>query len=266
MGKYRLGEGGMIGVLLMEDKGYSTFNRRIKLSDGKYVTEGLIMTHPIEKAINGLKQRYDLTDKDNIIDVIRTGKYVDIPYGGAIRKEDGDNDTEYILVLIKNDDELKHEIEKYLNVYGYFLSHDHLWSNGFLELTFEKKYDVDVTDYVYKMGVLYHLCRKDVLHKILRNGLTPRENEWYVYKNEPRIYFFCVEVSDERLEYWVQDTFYGKTKKTNEYVLLKIDVSKIKNNPKFYGDPRLTDAVYTHDNVNPEAIKVIKEIKYESKI
>ena len=132
-----------------------------------------------------------------------------------------------------------------------------------LTLHLKKKYDVDVTDYVFEKGILYHLCRKEVVDKILKNGLSPRESQWYSFKNSPRIYFFCVEISDKNLEYWVQDTFFGKTIKSNDYVLLKIDVSKINNNPKFYGDPRLTDAVYTYDNINPEAIEKYKEIKYK---
>lgn len=138
MGEYRLGKG-LIGALLEEDKGYSIFNRRIRLSDGKYVTEGLIMTHPIEKAINGLKQRYSLTDKENIIELIRSNKFVDMPYNGTIEKENGLNNTEYITILVKNNTELINEIKRYLNVYGYFLSHDLSYENGYIDLTFEKK-------------------------------------------------------------------------------------------------------------------------------
>lgn len=188
---------------------------------------------------------------------------VDIPYGGAIKINNTNNNTNYIEIFAKTDEKTKKEIDYHLNNYGYFQSFYNILSNGHMNLTYEKKYDVDITDFIREKGVLYHVCRKDVIKKITNIGLTPRENEWISFKNQPRIYLFYEELSDTDLDEWIFQLNIGKKKKSNTYCLLSIDVSKIKNNPKFYIDPRLNGTTYTYDNINPEAIKIIKERKLD---
>lgn len=66
-----LNDGTLLGVTMFLDNGYTILNKRIKLPNGKYITEGLIKTHPIEQAVRNIKKKYNLTDNGTIFEMLK---------------------------------------------------------------------------------------------------------------------------------------------------------------------------------------------------
>lgn len=92
--------------------------------------------------------------------------------------------------------------------------------------------------------IFYHAANPDVIHKILKQGLTPRSNgnhpdRIYLGKNLSEIYKMVgVDL--------------------NKKVLLRVDVSNIKLF-KLYRDNRNSTAVFTYDNIPPSQIEILDD-------
>lgn len=113
---------------------------------------------------------------------------------------------------------------------------------------FEAKYQ---TDAVAPNRFLYHLTTRERFEKIKRRGLQPRaESSHFEYSS--RIYLFNCDDLELMCQYAMESE-----KKTEEWVLLKIDPSKIQN-LKLYVDKafldRGNDVVFTFNNIQPGAI------------
>ena len=196
-------------------------------------------------------------------------------------------------------DTAQHSVEHHVNVlarraallgYNYIT---HSTSDGdypdcaLVTIQFEASY----FPYEVKPGtVLYHVTPKSIVHKILRNGLVPSNNNAFNYSYSPRVY--CFNVNDDML---MRDYAYGSSKQskkfvlskdikdeiqdffteiqakksgalfdTHEFCVLAIDTAKLKRNTKFYVDSMFEDyglspAVFTYDAIPPSAIEVVAE-------
>lgn len=238
----------------------------IRLNGKQYViSEGLIKTYPIKEVVNCLARLFNLTTDVKLLTQIMLGQS---DYNGLINITQGNNETNEVLVLVPKSVYNKDNIDKYMNKWGYFCSavqEKSGVSTKFFLLQYEKKYDIDVTDYVRKTGTLYHIAPNIVVNKIIKNGLVPKNSTWGMFAHEGRVYFFYQPLSDLGFESFVSD--FGKNKQVRAnndgYSLLKIDVSLLNNNVKFYADPRQSSAVYTLDNIPPKAIEIIKVKKFD---
>ena len=235
----------------------------------KKLHEGLIKSHSIfetKKILGRLYTTIGLSWMNHIVDRDDGTIVVDIlPFK---------NDVNYIKNLLK-----------YINNMGYFPSviykqtsdqskpdDDNYDENLLLSLAkeynlynvlcivIEAKYDVEVSI----KHKLYHTTRQEVLHKIMKNGLTPREKS--KLSTHPERVYLALTYSDAydlvvqlKTDYVRKYPERYKTSDDVKMCILEIDPINVKY-LKLFSDPNFKDnAVYTLMNIPKEAIKIIKE-------
>lgn len=202
----------------------------------EFINEGLIKTYPIEKIVDYIKKKYNLTD-DNI--AIRRGNY-------------GDS----IDVDLDLDDETKKGIEKDLKMGGYFISNTDYYS-----MTFSKLFDEEVTGKI-EDKYLYHITLSINDKKIQSQGLVPKhKNKKYNY---PERVFLLSErnlVHNNFFKYFSQHLYSMSNKKYNEYSVYKIKYDDIKN-IRLFKASNAYDYVgyYTTENIKPDFLEKINTI------
>ena len=74
------------------------------------------------------------------------------------------------------------------------------------------------------------------------------------------------ELTHEDFVLWVNE-FNAEKKfdyqRNDGWSLLRVDVSKLTNDPAFYFDPRMKNGIYTMDTISPENIEIIDYIPKE---
>ena len=237
-----------------------TFDRVRLEASPTIISEGLIKTYPISRVVGCLTNLFHLSNDINDLKDIVTG-YSE--YNGVIMILQAVNNQQQIYTVIPNNKYNIYCFGKYLNKYGYFSGGHSIFgpNDEWIEIWWNKKFDADATETIRKLGKLYHICSSTVYKKISKVGLTPRKSEWKNFDNPERVYFFVYKPSHENLEDLAKDFKESKTKISDEYFLLEIDISKVNDTMKFYVDPRMPYAVYSLEGVPPYAITVIDEIK-----
>ena len=239
------------------------------------IKEGLISTYPIKNVIFALKSLFNLYDGSDLMEKNKILFYLDKQqyyhdYNGIIfYNKYSQNNTERIEINVNENDFNQNDFDKYLLKYGWFCGiYEKLNGyNNLIRLIYEKKFDVDVTEEVIKNKYLYHICPNIYLNKINKYGLKPKFSSWNQYSNPERVYFFMKELTNKEFVLWVNEFNAEKEfnyQKNDGWSLLKIDVSKATNNPKFYFDPRMKNGVYTMDTISPENIEIIDYISKEN--
>ena len=174
-----------------------------------------------------------------------------------------------ITCLIGENDKL---IEDDMDKLGYYLSNvgDTVFVNGnkFHVLQFEpySQYQEDETENIIKNNeYLYHWTPEYALNDILKNGLIPDcKND--LLKFPPRVYLILDNVTDDYKDILGYQLFTHNKNPNNDgnYILLKIDISKLNNDNKFYYDPNSSIGIYTEDKINIEAIEPIKKLNFKN--
>ena len=249
-----------------------------------YITEGLTCTYSINKIKNILKRRYDfktmnivwgeLDNNPNSNDMfkpfaedLKTTKESDNWYSFTLMFRNGVNDKQNIIR------DIIHTCDAcgwYLSDGVYFLRNglkqdinvknnetidfeDKTLQNTPLMLKFRAKFNAE-----YKQQsippFIYHICPLRVVDKILKQGLTPRNNG-RIASHPERVYLF--------LEYpknWIENIAknFKISGKDEKYCLLEIDTRNL-NDVKFYYDSNIMlkyPAVYTLEPIPPTAIRV----------
>jgi len=233
------------------------------------LNEGLIMSYPIEDVINTLARCNSLLIGNKMLSILR-GENTEAKGCIYIAKSPNEN-TEDIFVIIPKGKANKEIIDSKMKKYGWVCvkEMDYVYSDKYQKLAYERKFDIDATDLVCRENYLYHICPNIKVEKILKQGLLPKENSWPSWDlsdntmgDDYRVYLFVNVPNDMFLAKWKSEFKCGKivSDKNEGYSLLKIDVSKIGNDKKFYFDPRAKYSVYTREVIPPQAIKKIKEI------
>lgn len=239
------------------------------------IKEGLISTYPIKNVIFALKSLFNLYDGSDLMEKNKILFYLDKQqyyhdYNGIIfYNKYSQNNTERIEIIVNENDFNQNDFDKYLLKYGWFCGiYEKLRGyNNLIRLIYEKKFDIDVTEEVIKNKYIYHICPNIYLNKINKYGLKPKFSSWNQYSNPERVYFFMKELTNKEFVLWVNEFNAEKEfnyQKNDGWSLLKIDVSKATNNPKFYFDPRMKNGVYTMDTISPENIEIIDYISKEN--
>ena len=185
------------------------------------LNEGLIVSYPADKVVRYIQKKYNLDDDS--VDILMGDKGESIIVDKEISQD--------ILDKINLD---------LVNLAGYFCVLD---NNGVL--FYDKKFDKEVFNELKQSGKIesfYHITPSKNDKKIQLCGLVPKyKNKKYTYPE--RIYL----LSDENL-------------RDNEYFFT--DFSKL-NNIKLYVAVNAKDYIgyYTMDNIRPEWIEKIDEIK-----
>ena len=85
-------------------------------------------------------------------------------------------------------------------------------------------------------------------------------------KFPPRVYLILNNVTDDYKDILGYQLFTHNKNPNNDgnYILLKIDISKLNNDNKFYYDPNSSIGIYTEDKINIEAIEPIKKLNFKN--
>lgn len=196
-------------------------------------------------------------------------------YQGYVEKRKNHNHCDVILLVIPKDsyDLLKSIALSMEKSCGWFLACQLKINVQNMEAwQFEKKQDNDVTSEVHQSQYLFHYAPTSRIQKILHVGLVPQRTTWnafvlddkhtfeddrgqhYGWKTVQRVYAFVDKPQDsfEKMNFSQEKDVF-----TDSYTLLRIDISKIRNDMKFYSDPRAVNAVYSLENIPPSAIECI---------
>lgn len=210
------------------------------------LNEGYIMTYSADKVVRYIQKKYNLDDESVELHI---------------------DDGEYILVSKKLDKNLFNDVESVLKLGGYYQADENIDDY----YTYEKIYEDDIFDKLKQSGEIeyfYHLTPSINDNKIQSRGLIPRSKN-YKFKYPDRIYLFsngnvkflklvCKELIKPILLFGTE----FEKNKVKQYSIYRIDFNKVEN-IKLYKDPnaRGFDSYFTMDNIRPEWIEKIDEIK-----
>lgn len=210
------------------------------------LNEGLLMTYPADKVVRYIQKKYNLDDDSVELHI---------------------DDGEYILVSKKLDKNMFDNVESILKLGGYYQADENIDDY----YTYEKIYEEDIFDKLKQSGeieYLYHLTPSINDKKIQTKGLISRSRN-YRFKYPDRIYLLsngdsrflkliCKELIKPILLFGTE----FEKNKVKKYSVYRIDFSKVEN-IKLYKDPNVRDfdSYFTMDNIRPEWIEKIDEIK-----
>lgn len=236
----------------------------IPYNDRNSLMEGYYSTFPIEKVINYISNRYNLTTNKYNVSLDR--------YNGLLRKENGDNNEELIAVFLPNNRYDKEKFCSDMSMCGYYLSHIQPYFN-FDTLYFEKRHQDKISDIAEKYEYIYHVSPLKYEKKILINGLIPKTLSKLGFHPE-RIYFttnvnYCEAIAYElqqvAIEKYNKETDVNKKKKlefdakNKEYVVFRVKTANIQD-VNFFFDPNMQEAIYTNENIKPDFIEIVGDI------
>ena len=230
---------------------FDEFIEEILLDESRY------MTYPADTVVRCIQKKYNLDDDSVELHI---------------------DDGEYILVSKKLDKNMFDNVESILKLGGYYQADENIDDY----YTYEKIYEEDIFDKLKQSGeieYLYHLTPSINDKKIQTMGLIPRSRN-YRFKYPDRIYLLSngdskflhnmcatlyqpifLKMMNQVLKKEIDRSLLDK-KKIKEYSVYRIDFSKVEN-IKLYKDPnaRGFDSYFTMDNIRPEWIEKIDEIK-----
>jgi len=237
------------------------------------IEEGVHKSQDADDMFRILKKHYDI-DYESVF--LETGHEIGV-WVDTYRlspQQRGSGEISIMSLVVPKDFQDKEKIKKFFEICG--------WSQGEVEFEYEKdkryivlpfeknrQYEpVDVGKFVY------HLTPTPKVEKIKKNGLTPRSGNKKGFNHVERIYLFTYKPNLLQSHLFAHDLWYSTLEQQTldkdkisdaingiqmpKYALLEIDVEKC-GNIKFYGDPNLYKAVWTFDNIPPEAIKILNE-------
>ena len=207
------------------------------------IEEGLIKSYNIDAAIGFMSRFFNLkTEGEGGLSLLKmVGK--EETFNGEIKRCHGQNDTETIVVKLY-DDSILPKLNYYFKKYGWFNSR--VDDNEYL---YEKKFDevikaFQLLEYTSK---LYHITEKKNESNILKKGLRVKTaTNQNGYMNGERIYLFLNKPSDNEIR------MFGPGN-----IVLEIDITKLPETYEFYFGSRMKNALYCHENIPQQAIKVI---------
>ena len=202
------------------------------------IKEGLISTYDVNQTVHSISELFNLQNSE-----LDKGKFFD----GKIWIKSGDKND--IIKIELYDLSNINNINFYMKKYGWICSEQN--NNIF---TYEKKFDTFILAKRLILDdnqFLYHITTKNLVNKIIKQGLIPKNKVNGFIDSEERNYFFLKQPTKEKLK----DFYFYKL--MEPVVLLKIDLSKINPSTKFYYDPRTEDALYVYEPIPNNAIEII---------
>lgn len=149
---------------------------------------------------------------------------------------------------------------------GYFVGQDYVVpEGGWRQIHYEPKEQEDNTDEVRKHNtILLHLTPYYNVSNIMRLGLIPK-NSNLMFSYPDRVYMITQNVTDVDFNNLGNGLSMRNMDSRNNgrYVLLRITLSKVPSDIKFYYDPNMPDAVYTTQGIPSECISVYGEYEFE---
>jgi len=213
------------------------------------------------------KEEYELNLKEGLIKTTNIGKTLNIlekKYSSKFIFTRSKNSF-YIKTFHTNINNLNNII-KDANTLGWFPSfmeteeytgkwNEKYFKGGEIKLRFEAKFDEEIVEKIPK--ILYHITPTQNVDKILNIGLVPKSRSKASYHPD-RVYLSKDLEDIENLG----EMFYQKTG-VKDWSILKIETDMIPGDYlKLYTDPNYINGYYTLNNIPPQAIEKVKDIKY----
>ena len=262
--------------LFSETDGYNLTDKFIIENIKKdLLEEGIHQSYDAKDIYKILLKHYNIGNEENFLE---NNNDIGIYYDGSYNS-DGilyNNEINVLILVIPNNFSDTEKIKSFITTCGWILAQEKEYykNKNYTAYTFHKNKQVKNIELP---EVLYHLTPETKLNKILKNGLVPRTSN--ILSNRPeRIYLYTEKMWINSLRMFANALWKAQlekklnlsglakqeiAEKLNEprnikYVLLEIDTSKCEN-LKVYGDPDMDGAVWTYDNVPPQAIKIIND-------
>ena len=215
-----------------------TYKEEYKLN----LKEGLIKTTNIGKTLNILEKKYS---SKFIFNKLKNSFYINTFHtdintllNGIIKDA---NTLGWFPSFIETEDYIGKWDEKY-------------FKEGEIKLRFEAKFDEEVVENI--PSILYHITPTQNANKILSIGLIPKSRSKASYHPD-RVYLSKNLKDIENLG----GMFYQKTG-IKDWMILKIDTNMVPGDYlKLYTDPNYEHGYYTLNNIPPQAIEKVKDIK-----
>ena len=216
---------------------YATMDNPLSLIWEKQLDESLVKTYDIEAAKRHICKFFNLPEK---YFQIHKNEY-----------------NTYCFIMFPQKDNSLEEIIKAMEWYGYFSTMKKIQplSNGWYVIKFESKFEKDANELLKTEKFLIHITPFKYKDKILKNGFIPKsKNKKFNYPD--RTYFMLGSTNPvETLKLSRKLSQVENNNKKTEYCAFRIDVNKIPSNVSFHLDPNMEGAVWTSDNITPNAIK-----------
>ena len=215
------------------------------------IKEGLITSYNFEMLLNDICYYFHLRKNCQTkisIEPLRGTEYIYI--GDAyITKE---NEEEIIKVRLDTNEDFIDIIKKRLEKYGWNLFRKDKDENNKYIFSFEKRFPTSfVARNILKItDKIYHVGPSNIVEKVKRQGLIPKESKSPGFYNEPRIYF-----SFENDYNW---DMIASIREVKSMVTFEIDVTKLNPEHKFFWDGRMPNAFFSLEPIPFTAITVIE--------
>lgn len=275
----------MIHEAIVEHLNESTIYEYWNKLHKKHLTEGLTMTYSIGKIQRILKRRYNFKELNVSFGILdnnpKSTSFIE-PFKPSVKTtNDTDNWYSFSLMFkygVQDNGKIVNDMIKTCDACGWYLADGvYFLRNGFeenidvkglvdlfndekvntpLKLDFRAKFNVE-----YKKDslppYLYHICPLSVSDKILKQGLTPRNNG-RIAAHPERVYLFLNKPNDLNE---IVDNF-KISGKDETHVLLEIDTRKIGDVRFFYDSNVMSNhpAIYTFEPITSKAIRFLEKI------
>ena len=203
----------------------------------KTINEGLIRIYPPDTLVKYVCKSLDLDENDVLIKL----------YNNNIR----------IAYEVKNEDFFIEQLKRAMSIGGYHFAFKVNKDNNTAIVVFEGSHLRGIGDEIRKnYRYLYHITPSCFLEKIKSIGLKPTaRNVRFSYPS--RTHFLLYHPS-ECMDF-VKDLV--SSKDNNTWYCLTIDLEKVKDYVEFHYGTSCEIGIYTDDNIGPEAIVNIEELK-----
>ena len=229
---------------------YGRFGKLVWCAENQrdILTEGLITSYPFSSVLAMLHTKYG-----NSITHIQAD-----PLTPSIKNDKVAGISLYIKNTIFNQ-KLLNDIKKDIDVYGYFVAFYEKYNIMETGIFIEPKFPFIVDKKYLKNKRFFHITNANILNKIKKIGLTPRESQTNFEHPGNRIYLMASKNTDLINDFKMT---LCKRKKwdINNIVTLEINPKNL----EFYIDPNFNNdniksdiAVFTFQNIPTYSIKVI---------
>ena len=239
------------------------------------LNEGVYQSYNANDIYRILLKHYNIGREENFI---KNGNQIGFDYDGCYNLEGNLINGEIVvidLVIPKNFPDTE-KIKKFLVTCGWTLAQEKEYdiNNNYIAYVFHKNRQVKEVEL---SDILYHLTPITKLDKILTNGLTPRTSNVLSNRNE-RVYLLKDKRSLNFYQSFASALWKANLEKTLnlsglskqeiadklnvprdiKYCLLEIDATKC-DGLRVFADPDMDGAVWTFDNIPPQAIRVLSK-------
>ena len=212
------------------------------------LTEGLITSYPFSRVLAMLHTKYG-----NLITHIQAD-----PLTPSIKNDKVSGISLYVKNTVFNEKFLN-AIKKDIDVYGYFVAFYKKYNINEIGIFIEPKFPFIVDEKYLKNKRFFHITNTNLLNKIKKFGLTPKDSQTSFNHPGNRIYLMASKNTDLINDFKIT---LAKNKKWNIQDIITLEINP--KNLEFYIDPNFNNdniksdiAVFTFKNIPPDSIKII---------